>query len=108
MSAAASTTRLRTGERVEVADVRSFLPDAPTRLGEVVDTEVAQPVGLCDVRLERQADRPRCVRELLADDVGGDVLLARRVERRAAPFVGAVRAEPAAGPRATSPAASST
>ena len=61
------------------------------------DVEPVEPFGLGSIRHEREAGRPRRVQELLAHDIGGDVLRARRLERRAAPLVGPVRPQPVAG-----------
>ena len=71
--------RLRPAERLEIAAVGARLPD-PAALGdEVVDAERARATRAWRSRRER-GNGARGV-ELLEHDVGGDVLLAGRVER---------------------------
>ena len=86
MSAAASRDAAAPGERVEVAAVRAPASQSPARPPSTSSSmpSAAQPLRLASVARARAKPASRAI-ELLDDDVGGDVLLARRVERRSAP-----------------------
>src|SRR5579862_21477 len=78
---------------LEVADVRALLPRAPAGLDQAADVELVQPLGLGSIRHQGEPGRPGRALELLAHDIGGDVLRARRFERRSAPPVRSIRAQ---------------
>ena len=94
---------------LEVADVRALLPCAPARLDQAADVELVEPLGLGSIRHQRETGRPCRTPELLAHDVGGDVLRARRLERaRRRALVLDMCATSRSAPRSRIPRTSST
>jgi len=90
---------------LEVADVRTGVPLLAGVGDELVGTERAQPLGLRRVAHEVEAGAPGGVHEVLARQVDGDVLLARRDQwSLAPPWARYVRNQPSA-PLATSSSA---